>query len=196
MKKWSVVLFMLLLIGCEPKPKNSDLLKNYVVNTYKDNSVDFSKYSTYYLSIDTLAYVYNYYDTAWQCVQCSSDPNYQSYVLDNYIEITTNEIKTNMNNGGFTKVEWSQNPDLQVFISIVEDYSESYYGGGYYYGSYYPTVSVSDQWAMHIYLADVKKETLVWEGDISDILATLDNDGSLIIKAIDKAFQQSPVTKN
>jgi len=195
MKKWSIVLFVLLLIGCEPKPKSSDLLKNYVVMTNKYVS-SFSQYSTYYLSIDTLVYVYNTAyssDSVWQCTQCSGKNN---QLGSGYVDITTNEVNANMNNGGFTKVEWSQNPDIEVFISVVEDYSESYYGGGYYYGSYYPTVSVSDQWTMHIYLVDVKKETLIWEGDISDISATIDNDGSLLVKAIDKAFQQSSVTKN
>lgn len=191
--------------GCEPKPNTSDLVKNMVVTTDYDNTVDFTKFSSYYLPIDTISYFTNsssQVDTLW-CTTCKNGGEYP--------HVTTSEVIRQMNSAGFTQVGKKQNPDLRVYIFVVENVNtyQSYYynpygygygyGFGYGYGYGYPTYSQTDQADLYIEIFDVKhltkgKPSLVWYSDISDLVSSPDFSG-LTVKAIDQAFKQSSYLK-
>ncbi len=211
MKKNQFILLLpsLVFFACQPKPNLNELVKNLVVTTDYDKSNGFlqNSYSTYTLQVDTIKYFNyssNYYpaDTL-QCVACTGNNKY----FDNYPTTITSEIKNKLDAAGFTKVGAKQNPDLKVYVFIIENYSvsQSYnynpygYGYGYGYGSGYTSISVSDQANLYIQLFDLKhfyksKPNLVWSCNIGDLVSspTLT---SLTTKAIDQAFAQSGYIK-
>lgn len=208
MRKYFIIVASALSFwGCEPKPNTGDLVKNMVVTTDYDNTVDFTKYTSYYLPIDTISYFTNASssnkaDTLW-CPTCNNGGQYP--------HVTTNEVINQMNLAGFTQVGKKQNPDLRVYIFVVENVSisQSYaynpygygygYGFGYGYGYGYPTYSETDQADLYLEIFDVKnltkgKPTLIWYCDISDLVSSPDLSG-LSAKAIDQAFKQSSYLK-
>lgn len=193
--------------GCEPKPSTSDLVKNMVVTTDYDNTVDFTKYTSYYLPVDTISYFNNSdpnpADTL-QCTGCSGNNNGGQYP-----HVITSEVINQMNLAGFTQVGKKQNPDLRVYVFIVETFNiyQSYnynpygygYGYGFGYGYGYPTYSETDQADLYLEIFDVKnltngKPKLVWYCDIGDLVSSPDLFG-LTTTAIDKAFKQSTYLK-
>ncbi|HEV8515901.1 MAG TPA: DUF4136 domain-containing protein, partial [Cyclobacteriaceae bacterium] len=206
-KRFIVVVGVALFFwGCEPKPNTSDLVKNMVVTTDYDNTVDFTKFISYYLPVDTISYFTNssnQVDTVW-CTGCSNNGG-------EYPHVVTSEVINKMNAAGFTQVGKKQNPDLRVYIFVVETVNvyQSYnynpygygygYGFGYGYGYGYPTYSETDQADLYLEIFDVKKltngkPTLLWYCDISDLVSSPDLSG-LTTKAIDQAFKQSSYLK-
>jgi hypothetical protein len=202
-------LVTLVLVGCQPKPNDGDLVKKLVVITDYNNAVNFSNYSTYMLSVDTLSY-FN-----------SSDSNPADTLVKDtpgsgqYIDVVTNKINDKMTAAGYSKVYKKQSPDLRVYIFIVENYnvyqSYSYYpygygygygfGYGYGYGSYYPSVSVSDEAKFYIEIFDLKnlsqgKPKLIWYCEIGDLVNSLNSfNPTLVTPYIDQGFTQSPYLK-
>ena len=190
---------------CQPKPNASDLLKRMLVTTDYDQSTDFTKYSTYYLPTDTVSYFNNSDPVAADtllCTACSGNNNGGTYP-----QIITDELKSQLDLAGFTKVGKKQSPDLRVYVFIVENVSvyQSYnyspygYGYGYGYGYSYPTVSVSDQANLYVEIFDLKnlsggKPTLRWYCNIGDLVSSPDL-SALTTKAIDQAFTQSSYLK-
>jgi hypothetical protein len=207
MKRYFIVVASILFCwGCEPKPNTSDLVKNMVVTTDYDNSVDFTKFTSYYLPIDTISYFNNSDSNAADTLQCAACSG-NSRQLGDYAHLSTNEVINQMNLAGFTLVGKKQNPDLRVYIFIVENVNtyQSYYynpygygfgyGFGYGYGYGYPVYTQTDQADLYLEIFDVKhltngKPTLVWYSDISDLVSSPDFSG-LTVKAIDQAFKQS-----
>ncbi|MBS1952515.1 MAG: DUF4136 domain-containing protein [Bacteroidetes bacterium] len=208
----------LLTWGCQPKPNAGDLVKNMVVSTQYDPTVNFGLYHTYYLPNDTLSY-FNSSDTnqadTLQCAQCSGS----SSSLGPYASIITAELQTKLNAAGYTQsLSKKYNPDLKVYVFVVENYNVyqtySYYPygygygygfgygygyGGYGYGSYYPSYSVSDQANLYIEIFDLKnlyqgKPRLAWYCSIGDLVSSPDL-GNLTVAAIDRAFAQSSYIK-
>jgi|GEM_PF-1403472 len=215
MKKliFSLIVFSAFL-GCQPKPGTADLVKNMVVTAVNyDATTDYSKYSTYSLVMDTISY-FNSSDSdprdTLQCSNCSGNNN----LLGIFPSIITSEVESQLNDVGYKKVFIKQNPDLKVYVVIVENYSvqQSYsyypygYGGGYGYGygyggygGYYPSVSVSDQADLYVQIFDLKnkvngKPKLIWGVDIGDLVSSPDL-GNLTVAAIDQAFNQSSYVK-
>lgn len=196
------------LWSCEPKPSDADLVKKMVVVTNYNDTVQFSKRTTYYLALDTIKY-FNpsspYYpaDTL-QCTKCKGINN----SLYDYPSAINDEINYKLSLAGFTHVTSMKNADLWVYVFIVENYSVAqsyaynpygYYGYGYGYGSYYPTVSVSDQAYLLINIFDLKNNyqgnsNLIWLTRISDLVSA-PSLYSQSIAAIDQAFKQSPYIK-
>jgi hypothetical protein len=210
MKKCFVIVFLAgggILWGCQPKPNAADLVKKIVVTT-DYNANDFSKYSSYYLSMDTLFY-YNpssdYYpgDTL-QCTTCKKV--YNSYWGD-YPSMITQKLKSKMDSVGFTSVGAKQSPDLVIYVQIVENYSVSqsytYYPYGYYYGSYgsyYPTYNVSEVADLQILIFDFKNRnskgqpTWVWFCSMGDLVSSPDF-VSRTVNGLNQAFKQSTYLK-
>jgi hypothetical protein len=200
MKKWLVASLVgaLVIMGCQPKPSAGDLLKNLVVTTNYDNTVDFSSYNTYYLRLDSI----NYYnssdpypsDTLWKTTPYAND----------FVDYVTMTVSDSLTARGYRAVSKKTSPDLKVYIYEIENYSVSYsyypynYGYGYGYGGGYLTASASDQSDLYIQILDLKhltkgKPTLIWYCDIGDI-ASLTSDDALI-RALARAFKQSSYLK-
>jgi hypothetical protein len=196
--------------SCQPKPDANDLVRKLAVITDYDNTVDFTKYSTYSLSLDTLSYFNN------------SDPNpADTLVVDTpgsgqYVDLTINRINDKMTAAGYSKVFKKQLPDLKVYVFIVENinvyqsYSYTPYGYGYGYGfgygygyggSYYPSVSETDEAKFYIEIFDLKnlsggKPKLIWYCEMGDLVNSLNlGNPTLVTPYIDQAFTQSPYLK-
>jgi hypothetical protein len=200
-KLFLIVAGALFLWGCQPQPGAGDLLKNLVVFTDKSNTADYTKYSTFYLRLDTM----NYYN--------SSDPNladtlWLSSQSGDFVDYVTRTVSDSLQARGYSPVNRKSSPDLKIYIYEVENYSVSYsyypysYGYGYGYGGYgyggYTSASVSDQADLYVQILDVKnltggKPTLIWYCDIGDIVSL--NSANTFIRALGQAFKQSPYLK-
>ncbi len=196
----------MILAGCQPKPDAGDLVKNMVVSTQYDNTTDFTKYSTYYLALDTVSYFNSDDPYAADTLQCDACNGYSNQ-LGSYPGVITSEVKARLDAIGYKQVPRNQNPDLKIYVFIIENYnvSQSYnyspYGYGYGYGfgyggGYYPTVSVSDQADLYIEIFDLTNHSKpLWLCDIGDLVSSPDPNGSITIRSIDQAFQQSSYIK-
>ncbi len=178
--------------ACEPKPNNSDLVKKMVVTTDHNSSANFSNFSTYTMVLDTISYFDN------------SDPNpADTSAIGSEVSDITNKVKNKMDSAGYSLVNKKLAPDLWVYIYINEVYSayQSYSYNPYsygYYGSYYPTVSVTDQADLYVYIVDLKHQTsgpYLWACDIGDLVSSPDQTSGTVLRAIDQAFKQSPYIK-
>lgn len=200
--------------GCEPKPNATDLVKNLMVfTTNYISTTNYSNYSTYSLAVDTVSYFFNQDPDPRDTLQCSACAG-NNNILGTYPTIITSEIKSKMDAAGYTQVFSKQNPDLKVYVVIIENYNVyqslsyypygygygGYYGGyGYYGGGYVPSVNVTDQADLYIQIYDMKnktngKPTPLWGCDITD-LVTAPALGTLTLRAIDQAFAQSTYIK-
>jgi len=186
-----VIVSVLFLWACEPKPNGSDLVKKMVVSTDYNSSANFTSYSTYTMVLDTISYFDN------------SDPNpADTSAIGSEIHDITNKVKNKMDSAGYSLVN-EKLADLWVYIYVNQVYSayQSYYYNPYsygYYGSYYPTVSVTDLADLYIYIVDLKHKTsgpYLWACDIGDLVSSQDQTSATILQAIDQAFKQSPYIK-
>jgi hypothetical protein len=198
---------ILVLFACEPKPDSLKLYDQLVVSTNYDNTADFTSYSTYSMSTDTIGF---YSNASSDTIIVQHDSDFPRPVLQ--------QIQTNLDDRGYTRVDKKDLPDLAVNVSVVNDFNvfqqvvyPSGYGGygggfGYYYPSYYgygsyytPYVNTytSNTGVLIIEILDLKNETTdykvkaVWTANMGDIYSTVD-----LLKettsAIDQAFKQSP----
>ena len=204
------VALSVIFMGCQPKPNDADLVKNMLVLTRNyAPSTNYSNYSTYALAVDTVSYFYNQ-DTdpkdTLQCTNCTGN-NRQ---LGTYPSIITRQVKQRLDGVGFTQVDWKQNPDLKIYVVIIENYSlyqgysyypygygfGGYYGGyGYYGGGYVPTISSSDEADLYVQIYDLKNKTsgnptALWGCVITDLVSSPDLTG-ITQRSIDQAFAQS-----
>lgn len=207
----AIVVAAVFLGSCQPKPNTGDLLKNMVVVTDYDNTVDFTQYSSYYLPLDTLSY-FNSSDTN------PADTLAVDQSGTGYVGNITTRVNNNMLAAGYTKVGKKASPDLKVYVFIVENYNVyqtyNYYpygygygygfGYGYGYGGYgygYSSYSVSDQANLYIEIFDLKnkvngKPKLIWYSNISDLVSSPDQTATtIVLKSIDQAFKQSSYLK-
>src|SRR5579872_5335339 len=93
----------LFLGGCEPKPNTADLVKSMVVTTDYDNTVDFTKYSSYYLPMDTVSYFNSSDNYASDTLQCSACTGYNNQ-LGTYPTVITSELKGKLDLAGYSQV--------------------------------------------------------------------------------------------
>jgi hypothetical protein len=189
-----VAFFGIAAWSCQPKPNNSDLLKNMVVSTDYNGTANFSNYSTYWMSLDTISYFLNTAPT-------------DTISTGAAVRTITNEVSGALTTAGYNLVGKSASPDFWVHIYIVENIStyQSYYYNPYsygYYGGYYggySTVSVSDQSNLYIFLVDLKHKSTgksyLWGCNIGDLASSPDQTTGTIISAIDQAFKQSSYIK-
>lgn len=204
----------MLTLGCNPKPNNSDLLKHFSTITNYIDTVNFSNKKTYWLQLDTISYFNsqsNAQTDTLQCLKCTGNNNQ----LGQYANIITTEIKAKLDAAGYVAVNGKQNPDMKVYVTVIENYSlyQTYtyypygygygygYYGGYYggYGGYYPSVGVSDVASLYIVVFDLKhsyqgKPNQIWIAQAGDLVSS-PNLYDLSVEAVDQAFKQSPYFK-
>jgi len=186
------------------KPSTGNLVKDMVVQTNYDITVDFKNFSTYALPLDTIGLVSNTTDA--------------SAIVNNYSKAVVNAVKKNLDQLGYQRVELNQNPDFGVNIFVVNDLSVfqsvvypnyyygypgygygSYYGYGGYYGYPYVNTQVYNQAILVIEFADLKtiqndNARVVWTANIGDLITSVDQDVK-VLEAINQAFIQSPYLK-
>ena len=200
-------LMLMYLSSCMQSPEDADLVKHMVVQTaydterINDTGNIFNTYSTFFIRLDTMGYVFNHPEADTILVDPIKDDNYE------FVTPVVDAVKGNVELAGFTFVSEESNPDFAIKIVVLENFnyyqaiSYPYYTGYYGYNSYYyPVVSTyySNSATLLIEIVDLKnfatnnnKYVVVWRAYIGDLLATLDLTGSTI-EAVDRAFEQSP----
>lgn len=204
-----------LFSGCQPKPSDGDLVRNMLVLTSNYiPTTNYSSYSTYSLSMDTVSYFFNQDPDPKDTLQCFSCTG-NNHQLGDYPRVITDQIKLRLD-AKFTHVGAKQNPDLKVYVVIIENYNlyqsysyypygygfGGYYGGyGYYGGGYIPTVSATDVADLYIQIYDLKNKTgsnptALWGCVISDLVASSGDLVNVTQRSIDQAFAQSTYLTN
>lgn len=189
------LLALALLVGCEPVPKDDELLQNLVVQTDYDEGINFKSYSSYALTLDTLGLISNSFT--------------DTLIINDYSEAITQRLKMNLDERGYSRVASNQNPDLGVTAFVVYDFNvfrtityPSYYGGAYspYYGYYFPIVNTytSNKGLLIVQISDLKQKNsqnqfrVIWACNIGDLVATIDA-FQRSVEGIDQAFLQTPI---
>lgn len=202
-----VVMF---ISSCMQTPEDAELVKHMIVQTKYDttrineDSNIFKTYSTFFVKLDTMGYVFNDPEADTILYDPIKDGSYE------FVTPVINTVKGNVEDAGYNYVVEEANPDFVVKVVVLENFSYyqaisyPYYSGYYgYYGYYYPVVSTyySNSATLLIEIVDVKNFTtndnkyiVVWRAYIGDLLATLDLTGSTM-EAVDRAFKQSPYIK-
>lgn len=200
-------LILLVSNSCMQTPEDAELVRHMVVQTEYDTARIngtgniFNTYSTFFIRLDTMGYVFNDPEADTILVDPIKDGNYE------FVTPVVDEVKDNIELAGFMLVAEDANPDFAVKVVVLENFnyyqaiSYPYYTGYYgYNGYYYPVVSTyySNSATLLIEIVDLKNYTtngnkyvVVWRAYIGDLLATLDLTGSTI-KAVNRAFEQSP----
>jgi len=196
MKKLLAIATVFSLIGCGTQPQLSEIVNDMVVVTNFDPDADFSQFSTYGMTMDTVGFVSN----------TSSD----QALLNEYTKLITATVKKNMDQSGYTQVDVADTADFAVNIVIYNDLSVSQtyypgyyggYGGGYggYYGGYYGggfvQTNFNQQAILVIELLDIKhpyngNPPVIWSANIGDLVNSYDM-STKTREAIDQAFVQS-----
>ncbi len=192
------------LSSCQPKPNLSDLVRDMVVQTSYDKTVNFSSFSTYAMPLDTIGQIYN------------ASPK-DTLIIGEYAQVISREVKSMLDKSGYSQVGRKQNPDLAIAIFVVRNYSQFtsvvYPVGGYssyYYPSYYGYRGYSNYPYIQSYssstatlileivnLRDRNSQNqvkVIWIANIGDVLASPD----LLQKSkegVDQAFAQSTYIK-
>jgi Domain of unknown function (DUF4136) len=192
---FSIILLSLVLVGCKVFPEPADLLQRMVVQTTQDENTDFTFYSSFTLSMDTLGLYANWTN--------------DTLLVGEYSEMITAKVRSEMAATGYNYVSKDQNPDLGFAITVFDDYNvyqtisyPSYYSGyyGFGYGGYYgPIVSTyeSQSSTLVIHLLDLKNRDaqgrlkVIWKVYIGDLGQSVDPDQK-VLEAIAQAFEQSP----
>lgn len=194
------------LSACMQTPEDADLVKHMVTQTaydterINDTGNIFNTYTTFYIRLDTMSYVFNSPEADTLLIDPIKDGNYE------FVTPVVDEVKANVERAGFTFAAENTSPDFAVKVVVLENfnyyqaisypYYTSYYG---YNGYYYTAVSTyySNSATLLIEIVDLKnftannKYVVVWRAYIGDLLATLDLTGSTM-EAIGRAFEQSP----
>lgn len=127
------------------------------------------------------------------------DPNFAGPIL--------NEIQSNLEDAGWTRVTAEENPDVLIAPSALESTVIVYdYWGywGYWYGPYYPVVSVYQSGSVLVAMIDTNeknendKQRIGWGFVLNGILEGSDASVTTrFAKSVDQAFEQSPyIQKN
>lgn len=202
MKKSIIILALTGLFGCGTQPQLSEIINDMVVVTNFADNADFSLYTTYTLTMDTVGFV--------------SNTSNSDVLLNDYTRMITAQVKKNLDQTGHTQVAIDQPADVGVNIVIYNDLSisQSYYPGyggyggypyggfyGGYYGGYYGggygyvQTSINQQAILTIQLYDIRNGNgsnapMIWEAQIGDLINSYDT-SKKTQEAIDQAFVQS-----
>jgi hypothetical protein len=183
-------------MGCQLKPQLGELVKDMVVQTNYDNSVDFAGYATYTMPLDTLGRV--------------SGSSSDTLIVTEYAGQITGILRNNLDGRGYSHVDKNQDPDIGVTAYIVDDlnifqsvnyynYYPSYYG---YYSPYYYNYPQINTYAYNtavlvIEMVDLKNPDsqgqfkVVWAAYVGDVLNSTDP-FEKSAEAVNQAFDQSP----
>jgi hypothetical protein len=193
---------LIFLFSCDPTPGIDNLVKDMVVQTGYDNTVNFGSYTSYTMPLDTIGQFYNVY------------PN-DTIVTGDYAELISHTVKNNMDQAGYSRVAKNLNPDWAVNVYVVRNYNifqtimypnynlgmYGYYYPGYYGYSgyyYYPYVGVSatNSAMLVVEIVDLKntdsqgRVKVIWTAQIGDILTSVDS-YQKSVEGVDQAFVQS-----
>lgn len=188
----------MILVSCSKYPPQSDrLLEDLAIYTKYDQSVDFVKFKTYYMS-DSLIKVSDK-DSGWYYTP--------------QVQALTTRIAQNLNKMGYTRTWNAKTTDLYLGISYIVNvkvnvyypgwywgypgyYPPDYWGSGGYYYPYYPAYVTT--YATGTLLMDMmnvqnpvdNKIPVCWNAYIRG-LVTGDHTTAQIEASIDQAFKQS-----
>lgn len=189
------ILLLALMASCKDTPDPNDLVKRMVVQTIKDENTDYTFYTSFTLSLDTLGLYANWTE--------------DTLFVSNYSKKVTAKIKEEMAAAGYTYVTKDQDPDLGFAATVFDNYNvyqqinyPAYYYGyyGFGYGGYYgPIVSTYEYSSstLVIHLIDLKNRDgegrlkVIWKAYIGDIAQSQDSQQKTL-EAIIQAFDQSP----
>lgn len=203
----ALIVACILAVACQPEPDANRLYDELVVSTNYDPQADFSRYSTYAISVDTIGLRSN---ASSDSIIVASESGLPRPALE--------AVSSNLDKAGYRRVDKSENPDLGVNVVVVTDlnvfqelvyydpYYDPYYYGGYYpgyygYGGsyYYPYVNTYayNTAVLVLELVDLKNRNsnnlvrVVWNAYLGDLISTFE----LVPQTeagIDQAFKQSP----
>ncbi len=214
MIRWLILnsVVALAFTSCMQGPEDADLAKHMVVQTKYDTTRIsdagniFNSYSTFFIRLDTIGYVFN-------------SPTADTLLIDPIRDGTTifvtpvvDSIKSRVELAGFNYTAENNSPDFAVKAVVLQNFSffqtvsyPSYSGYYGYNGYYYPVVSTyySNSATLLIEIIDIKnfdtnndKYVVVWRAYIGDLLFTDDLTGRTL-EAVAMAFEQSPyISKN
>jgi len=194
------------LQSCEKNPDTSQLSAAFVVATSRASTVNFSDYSTYFIS-DTISYV-------------SNTNSNDTIITGPAAAQIISEIKANMDANGYTFVARNQNPDLGLKALAIKNVNAGVvyppgwwwgypgYPGGCYWGCYppyYPMPPVAYKYSVGDFITetfDVKNAETnnnlqsIWYMQLSGVLSSTDaTNVTRTTDGIDQAFKQSPYFK-
>jgi len=201
--KTKLILFLLgaglFLASCTKYPPSSErLLEDLVIYTKYDQTVDFTKFTYFYMS-DSIAVI--------------SDKD-SGMKINSSIQALTARIALNLTKIGYQRTTDSKTADLYIGVSYVKNvninvyypgwywgypgyYPPNYWGSGGYYYPYYPAYITSySTGTILIDMMDVKHPTadkkipVRWNAYIRGLL-TGDHTISQIEQCIDQAFAQT-----
>lgn len=200
----TTVVLLSVMASCQKEPDFSELSTEFVTYTDYDKSVDFSQFSTFYIS-DAIK-VLSDKETDW------SDANAQSI-------ITT--FAENMKDRGYVQLDESEkeNADLGIQLSYIEStyYFTNYYSPYYWYdwwwgNSYwpgwgpmypYPSYAVTYRYDVGSLLGEIiwinrtsQKLHQVWSMCVGGTMSgSTRTDIANAKKGVNQAFKQSPYIK-
>jgi hypothetical protein len=201
-----VTAVVLLFGSCKVEPEVADLVKEMVVVTqYDKTTLDTASYSTFYVRMDTLAFVSNYYvDTI-----IVEDITYRR--LGELAVELPKVVKEEGQALSWTRVDIEDDPDLIINVIVLDNLNVSlsynyptYYSGYYGYYNYYGYYSynVAKYGTLVIEILDAKnyvkngnKYKIIWNASIGDLYRSLDV-LEKSVNATHQAFEQSPYLAN
>ncbi len=199
----TTVVLLTVLFGCYPG--GAEYVDEYdIAYTNYDKTYDFAGKSTYSLP-DSVVKI------TGDLVQVNPQP--PEYIKGIYAQPILARIDANMQKFGWTKVDVSNKPDVQLLPAAWESttiiyggywgsywcwYYPYYCGGGWYY-PYYPVTTFSTGTLVTTMVDPTTSSTdgskrVVWTGAINGLL-TGSYDADRVNKGIDQTFTQSPYLK-
>ena len=202
MHGWIYAVVMITAVACEVPPDNRKLLDEFVVSTNYDTEADFRSYATFAIPTDTIGFASN---TSNDTIMIQSEVDFPRPVL--------NAIRANMTARGYERLDKTENPDLGINVTLVNDYNlfqqvvypSGYYSGYYGYSSYYSYPYVNtyayNTGTLIVEIVDLKNKTpdnkvkVIWSSYMGDVYSSLDA-VQQAEDAIDQSFTQSPYVEN
>src|SRR3954466_8832769 len=113
--KQSFILILFALTACGTQPKLSEIVNDMVVVTNFNDAINFSQYTTYSMTMDTVGFV--------------SNTSSSNALLNDYTKQITSQIKKNLDQSNHTQVNVGDTADIGVNIVIYNDLSisQTYY---------------------------------------------------------------------
>lgn len=199
MKKYTLILSLIILAACQTPPDYDDLSSEFIVSTSLDKQAEFNSYNTFYISDTIVNLGGEDEDTIWH------DDDASQLVA---------AVKQNMANRGYTYVQRHQNPDIAFVMGIVKVLNVEYYPGwwggypgwwdpwyGWGYYPYYPwtTVYAYETGTIIIDAYDVLNAEeqgqlrAVWNSTNFGALGSTESSNiNRGVNSINQSFQQSP----
>lgn len=202
MHRWIYAVVIMTAVACEVPPDNRKLLDEFVVSTNYDTEADFRSYTTFAIPTDTIGFASN---TSNDTIMIQNEVDFPRPVL--------NAIRSNMTARGYERLDKSENPDLGINVTLVNDYNlfqqvvypSGYYSGYYGYSSYYSYPYVNtyayNTGTLIVEIVDLKNKTpdnkvkVIWSCYMGDVYSSFDA-VTQAEDAIDQSFTQSPYLEN